>query len=131
MSFSRNFGKEAAMLSGLKHAKGEYVTVIDTDLQQSPEVVVAMVDFLGKNEDYDCVAAYQEHRVETKGISFLKNMFYKFINKVCEVTFVPGASDFRTFRHSMVEAIISLPEYFRFSKGIFSWVGYNTYYMPY
>lgn len=131
VSFSRNFGKEAAMLAGLKHAKGDYVAIIDTDLQQSPEIVVTMADFLEKNADYDCVAAYQEHRIEAKGISFLKNMFYKFINKVCEVSFVPGASDFRTFRHSMVESIVSLPEYFRFSKGIFSWVGYNTYYMPY
>lgn len=131
VNFSRNFGKEAAMLSGLKHSKGDYVTIIDADLQQSPEVVINMVDFLEKNSDYDCVAAYQDHRLESKKIRVLKKTFYKLINRVCNVNFVSGASDFRTFRRPMVEAIISLPEYFRFSKGLFSWVGYNTYYMPY
>lgn len=131
VNFSRNFGKEAAMLSGLKHSGGDYVTIIDADLQQSPEVVIDMLDFLENNKEYDCVAAYQDHRLETKRIRILKNFFYKFMNNVCNVEFVPGASDFRTFRHSMVEAIISLPEYYRFSKGLFSWVGYNTYYMPY
>ena len=131
ISFSRNFGKEASMLSGLKHARGEYVTIIDADLQQSPQVVIQMVDFLDNNISYDCVAAYQDHRLEAKSIIFLKKIFYKVINKICDVTFVAGASDFRTFRHSMVDAITSLPEYFRFSKGIFSWVGYNTYYIPY
>lgn len=131
ISFSRNFGKEASMLSGLKHARGEYVTIIDADLQQSPQVVIQMVDFLDNNISYDCVAAYQDHRLEAKSIIFLKKIFYKVINKISDVTFVAGASDFRTFRHSMVDAITSLPEYFRFSKGIFSWVGYNTYYIPY
>lgn len=131
VSFSRNFGKEAAMLAGLKHAKGEYVTIIDADLQQSPQLVVEMVDFLEKHEDYDCVAAYQEQRKESKKMTFLKESFYALINKVCEIEFVSGASDFRTFRKQVVEAIISLPEYSRFSKGIFSWVGFNTYYMPY
>ncbi|MCM1235256.1 MAG: glycosyltransferase, partial [Ruminococcus flavefaciens] len=131
VNFSRNFGKEAAILSGLRHSDGDYITIIDADLQQSPEMVINMVDFLENNGDYDCVAAYQEHRLEAKKIKVLKNLFYKLINKVCNVEFVSGASDFRTFRHSMVEAIISLPEYFRFSKGLFSWVGYNTYYMPY
>lgn len=131
VNFSRNFGKEAAILSGLRHANGDYVTIIDADLQQSPEVVIDMVDFLENNSEYDCVAAYQDHRLETKRLRTLKKLFYKLINKICNVEFVSGASDFRTFRSSMVEAIISLPEYFRFSKGIFSWVGYNTYYMPY
>lgn len=131
ISFSRNFGKEAAMLSGLKHASGEYVTIIDADLQQSPQIVIQMVDFLDSNTNYDCVAAYQEHRLEAQSIIFMKKIFYKIINKVCDVTFIAGASDFRTFRHSMVDAITSLPEYCRFSKGIFSWVGYNTYYIPY
>lgn len=131
VNFSRNFGKEAAMLSGLKHSTGDYITIIDADLQQSPETVIDMVEFLENNSAYDCVAAYQNHRLETKRIQILKKLFYKLINKICNVEFVSGASDFRTFRHSMIEAIISLPEYFRFSKGLFSWVGYNTYYMPY
>ena len=128
---SRNFGKEAAMYAGLQKATGEYITIIDADLQQRPEVVVDMVQFLDENVDYDCVAAYQSERKEGRFLSFLKKMFYKFINAVCEIDFKSGASDFRTFRYNMVQSILDIKEYFRFSKGIFSWVGYNTYYMPY
>ena len=131
ISFSRNFGKEAAVLAGLKHSKGEFVSIIDADLQQRPEVVITMVNILDNNLEYDCVAAYQEHRREGKILSFFKKMFYKTINRVCEIEFYNGASDFRTFRRKMVNAIIDMPEYFRFSKGIFSWVGFNTHYIPY
>ena len=131
INFSRNFGKEAAMYAGLKKAIGDYVTIIDADLQQRPELVVTMVRFLDENPDFDCVAAFQEERKEGKLLSFFKKMFYRFINTVCEIDFQSGASDFRTFRHNMVESILEIKEYFRFSKGIFSWVGYNTYYMPY
>ena len=131
VNFSRNFGKEAAMYAGLQKAEGRYVTLIDADLQQRPEVVVDMVDFLDANEDFDCVAAYQKERNEGKVLSFFKKIFYKLINRLCEIDFHNGASDFRTFRREMAEAILRLPEYFRFSKGIFSWVGYNTYFMPY
>lgn len=131
INFSRNFGKEAAMYAGLQKASGDYITIIDADLQQRPEIVMEMVEFLDKNRDYDCVAAYQEERKESKLLSFFKGVFYKFINKICEIDFKSGASDFRTFRHNMVESIVEMKEYFRFSKGIFSWIGYNTYYMPY
>lgn len=131
VNFSRNFGKEAAMYAGLQKAEGRYVTVIDADLQQSPEIVVDMVDFLDANEDYDCVAAYQKERKEGAVLSFFKKSFYKLINSMCEINFQSGASDFRTFRREMVESILEMKEYFRFSKGIFSWVGYNTYFMPY
>lgn len=131
INFSRNFGKEAAMLSGMKHTTGDYITIIDADLQQSPNLVIDMVNFLENNEDYDCVATYQERRSESKLLAGFKNMFYKLMNKICEIEFVSGASDFRTFRKPMIDAILSLPEYSRFSKGIFSWVGFNTYYMPY
>lgn len=131
INFSRNFGKEAAVLAGLKRSTGDYVSLIDADLQQRPEIVVEMVNFLEAHEEYDAVAAYQEQRIEGKAMSGMKNMFYKLINKVCDIEFYSGASDFRTFRRSVVEAILSLPEYFRFSKGIFSWVGFDTYYMPY
>lgn len=131
INFSRNFGKEAAVLAGLKRAAGDYITIIDADLQQSPEIVVNMVNFLNKNKEYDAVAAYQEKRIEGKAISGVKNLFYRLINKVCDIEFYSGASDFRTFRRNVVEALISMPEYFRFSKGLFSWVGFNTYYMPY
>ncbi len=131
LSFSRNFGKEAAMYAGLSNAKGDYVCIIDVDLQQRPEVVLQMVNILDENEEYDCVAAYQKERKESKAMITLKNAFYKLINKVTEVDFVSGASDFRTFRRSMVEAILDMTEYHRFSKGIFSWVGFNTKFIPY
>ena len=129
--FSRNFGKEAAIYAGFQKASGDLVTVIDADLQQRPEIVVKMVKILLENEEYDCVAAYQEERHEGKMVGGLKNMFYKIINKTREIEFYPGASDFRTFRRTVVDAILSLPEYHRFSKGIFSWVGFNTCYIPY
>ena len=131
LSFSRNFGKEAAIYAGFQKASGDLVTVIDADLQQRPEIVVKMVKILLENEEYDCVAAYQEERHEGKMVGGLKNMFYKIINKTSEIEFYPGASDFRTFRRTVVDAILSLPEYHRFSKGIFSWVGFNTCYIPY
>ena len=131
INFSRNFGKEAAMLAGLENAKGDFVTVIDADLQQRPEVVLEMLEILRNEPDTDCVCAYQEKRREGRITSFFKKSFYKIINKVCETDFRDGASDFRTFRRTMVEAILSMREYHRFSKGIFSWVGFNTHYIPY
>lgn len=131
LNFSRNFGKEAAMYAGLGKADGDFVTIIDADLQQRPEIALEMVDFLENNPDYDCVAAYQAERNEGAVLSFFKNTFYKLINGMCEIDFKQGASDFRTFRHEVVDAILSVREYHRFSKGIFSWVGFNTHYIPY
>ncbi len=131
INFSRNFGKEAAMYAGLQKAEGDYVTLIDADLQQKPEIALDMVNFLENNPDYDCVAAYQEQRREGAVLSMFKSMFYKIINKMCEIDFKQGASDFRTFRREVVDAILSVREYHRFSKGIFSWVGFNTHYIPY
>lgn len=131
VEFSRNFGKEAAMLAGLRHATGDFVTIIDADLQQRPEIVVKMAEHLLENEDCDMVAAYQDKRNEGKFISFMKKCFYKCINMTSETEFFQGASDFRTFRKRVADAILSLPEYYRFSKGIFSWIGFNTHYMPY
>lgn len=130
-TFSRNFGKEAAIYAGFQKATGDFITVIDADLQQSPETVARMVKILQDNEEFDCVAAYQEKRQEGKLVSKLKDMFYKIINRTSEIEFFPGASDFRTFRRPVVDAVLSLPEYHRFSKGIFSWVGFNTCYIPY
>ena len=130
-TFSRNFGKEAAIYAGFQKATGDLITVIDADLQQRPETVAKMVKILLDNEEIDCVAAYQEKRQEGKLVSKLKDMFYKIINRTSEIEFFPGASDFRTFRRPVVDAVLSLPEYHRFSKGIFSWVGFNTCYIPY
>lgn len=131
IDFSRNFGKEAAMYAGLQKAEGEYTCIIDTDLQQRPETVLDMVFFLEKNPQFDCVAAFQEKRMENRFVSCCKNLFYKCINSICDIDFKSGASDFRTFRRSVREAVLSFGECYRFMKGIFSWVGFNTYYMPY
>lgn len=131
INFSRNFGKEAAMYAGLKEAEGELVTIIDADLQQRPELILRMIDILNENEQFDSVAAFQEVRKEGKVLTFFKDTFYKVINSMSTVPFVQGASDFRTFRRKVVDSILKLSEYHRFSKGIFSFVGYNTYYLPY
>ncbi len=131
VNLSRNFGKEAAILAGLKRASGDYIALVDADLQQRPEIVVDMVNYLESHEEYDVVAAYQEHRIEGKIMSGVKGLFYKLINKVCDIEFYAGASDFRTFRRTVAEALINIPEYHRFSKGLFSWIGFNTYYLPY
>ena len=131
VNFSRNFGKESAMYAGLKESEGDYVAVIDADLQQKPSIVLDMVKTLDAEPEYDCVAAYQDERKESKLLVFFKNGFYKIINKFSDTEFVQGASDFRTFRRPMVEAILSMDEYFRFSKGLFSWVGFNTKFIPY
>lgn len=131
ISFSRNFGKEAAMYAGLQNASGEYTGIIDADLQQSPEIVVEMVKYLDENPETDSVAAVQKHREEGKVRIFFKNIFYTLINKVAEVDLKAGASDFRVFRKNVAEAIINMPEYYRFSKGIFSWIGFETHYIGY
>lgn len=131
ISFSRNFGKEAGLYAGLQYASGEYISLIDADLQQRPEIVREMVQFLDENPDYDVVAAYQDRRREGKVLSFFKKSFYQIINKMSHVTLQPEASDFRTFRKSVRDSILSLGEYHRFSKGIFAWVGYKTHFIPY
>lgn len=131
ISFSRNFGKEAAMYAGLKETTGEYVAIIDADLQQRPEILLEMMDILDKNEEYDAVAAFQKERTEGKALSLCKRAFYSIINSIAETEFKQGASDFRMIRRKVADAIIDIKEYYRFSKGIFSWVGFNTYYMEY
>ena len=129
--FSRNFGKEAAMYAGLKESTGDYVSIIDADLQQDPKYLLEMEKILDEKEDYDSVALFQDKRNESSLLKFFKKRFYKLINSISEVEFVTGASDFRMFRRNMVDAIIEMSEKNRFSKGIFSWVGFNTYYLPY
>lgn len=131
INFSRNFGKEAAMYAGLKEAIGQYTAIIDADLQQEPSYVLKMMSILEKDEEIDSVAAYQEKRKEGKMLRAFKSTFYRLINKISQVEFIDGASDFRLLSRPMVEAILSLPEANRFSKGIFSWIGFHTYYMPY
>ena len=131
ISFSRNFGKEAGIFAGMKQASGEYISLIDADLQQRPEIVRDMVKILDEKANIDVVAAYQDRRGESKVLSFFKKGFYRLINKLSDVNLKSDASDFRTFRRSVAESILSLGEYHRFSKGIFAWVGYKTDYIPY
>lgn len=131
ISFSRNFGKEAGIYAGLSQTSGDYVCIIDADLQQRPEIARQMVQILDEHEEYDMVAAYQDRRGESKVLSFFKRRFYSIINKMAKVDVKADASDFRTFRRSVANSILELTEYHRFSKGIFAWVGFNTCYIPY
>ena len=131
LSFSRNFRKEAAMLAGLEHATGEYTCFIDADLQQNPKYLIEMYEFLENNKDYDEVSMVMKN-INHKGIMNLgKNAFYKLMNSLCDIKLESSASDFRMFRTNVKEAMISLSEKNRFTKGIFSWVGFNVKYLPY
>ena len=131
VNFSRNFGKESAMYAGLQNACGELVSIIDADLQQDPAIVKKMVEMLDSNPEIDCVCACQEDRHEGKFTTACKNAFYKFADRFTEISFQSGASDFRTFRKNVRDALLSMGEFHRFSKGLFSWVGFNTVYIPY
>lgn len=131
ISFSRNFGKDAGIYAGMQHADGEYISLIDADLQQRPEIVRNMVNILDDQPEYDVIAAYQNRRNEGKILTFFKESFYSIINKLSTVKLKADASDFRTFRRCVRDSIIDLAEYHRFSKGIFAWVGYSTCYIPY
>lgn len=129
ISFSRNFGKEAAIWAGLNNATGDIIGIIDADLQQDPQDALNMVDALLDNDDCDMVAAFQAHRHEGRLLSFLKRSFYSLMDSMMETPVLKDASDFRVFRRCVADTILSMPEFHRFSKGIFSWVGFNT--MPY
>lgn len=132
ISFSRNFGKESAMLAGLECASGSYVAIMDADLQHRPETLVEMYNKLVSEPDYDAVCAYKSSRKAESSLKrTLTSLFYRFNNLISDVKLLPGASDFRVFKASVKDAIISLPEKTRFLKGIFSWVGFNTIYVPY
>ncbi|HFI0602303.1 TPA: glycosyltransferase family 2 protein [Streptococcus suis] len=132
ISFSRNFGKEAALYAGLQAAQGELVTVMDVDLQDPPEMLTQMKAILDANPELDCVGTRRISRNGEPPIrSFFAKLFYKLMNKISQVEVVDGARDFRLMRRHMVDAILSVSEYNRFSKGIFAWVGFETEYLPY
>lgn len=126
ISFSRNFGKEAAMIAGLEHATGDYVTTMDVDLQDPPALLIEMFETLEEGK-YDCVATKSTNR---KGYSFFRKTFtkwfYAIISKISSIEMVPGARDFRLMTRQMVDAVISMKEYNRYSKGLFSFVGFDT-----
>ena len=131
ISFSRNFGKEAAMFAGLEASTGDYVAIMDVDLQDPPSLLKEMFELLETGE-YDCVAT---RRVSRKGEpvirSFFARMYYKIINRISKTEIVDGARDFRLMTRQMVDSVLSVTEYNRFSKGIFSWVGYRKKWLEY
>ena len=132
ISFSRNFGKESAIYAGLESARGEYIGIIDADLQQDPRIAFEMYKYLESHPECDIVAAYQEQRRESKVLSWFKRMFYKTFNATAdEISIPPNMSDFRVFRRCVAQALLQMPEYLRFSKGLFSWIGFNLHPMPY
>ena len=135
VSFSRNFGKEAAMYAGLQHAKGDYVAVMDADLQDPPEMLPDMLRILEESPADDPVDCVGTRRTDRKGEppirSFFARCFYKLINRISKTEIVDGARDYRLMTRRMVDAILSLSEYNRFSKGIFSWVGFKTRWLEY
>ncbi len=126
LSFSRNFGKEAALYAGLKNAQGNYVATMDVDMQDPPGLLPEMYRIL-KEENYDSVATRRSTRTgEPRIRSFLSESFYKFINKISRTEIVNGARDYRLMKRKMVDAVLGMSEYNRFSKGIFEWVGFRT-----
>lgn len=131
LSFSRNFGKEAAMYAGFCNACGDYVAVMDADMQDPPSLLPEMVKILDTGE-YDSVATCRLNRAGEPLIrSFFARGFYKIINCISEADIVEGARDFRLMKRNMVDGIISMGEYNRFSKGIFGWLGFQTFWLPY
>ena len=131
ISFSRNFGKEAGLYAGLQQATGDYVAVMDVDLQDPPEMLPEMLQII-REEEYDCVGTRRVSRDGEPPIrSFFARQFYRIINNISETEIVDGARDYRLMTRQMVNAILSMEEYNRFSKGIFSWVGFDTKYLEY
>ena len=131
ISFSRNFGKESALYAGLSHSKGDYVVIMDVDLQDPPSLLPEMINII-ENSDYDIVATRRTSREGEPPIrSFFAKMFYKIINKVSKLELVDGARDYRIMTRQSVNALLELQEYNRFSKGLFNWIGFNTKWLSY
>lgn len=131
LSFSRNFGKEAAMLAGLDYCRGDYVVIMDADLQHPPALLPKMAEIMCSG-DYDCVATKRSNRSGEPPIrSWFARLFYRIINKLSDAEVVDGACDFRLMKRGVVDSIIRMREVNRFSKGIFGWVGYRIYWLPF
>lgn len=131
ISFSRNFGKESAMYAGICNVDGDYVAVIDADMQDPPKLLPEMVSILETGE-YDSVATRRENRFgEPKIRSWFARLFYKIMNRISETDIVDGARDYRLMKREMADAIISMKEYNRFSKGIYGWIGFRTYWLSF
>lgn len=131
ISFSRNFGKDAAIYAGMKESKGKYISIIDSDLQQHPKHILDMIDFLDKNEEYDEVAMVNSYEKDSVIQKIFKKKFYKLMSKLTKYNFEVGASDFRTIRSYVAKTLVELKETNRFTKGLFAWTGFNIKYMKY
>ncbi len=131
ISFTRNFGKEAAIYAGLSECEGDYISLLDADLQQPPAMILSMLTILETNPGLDMVAAVQTTRQEPIFIQGCKQLFYKMMNYLSDFEFPANAGDFRTFRKNVGETVVSMKEYNRFSKGLFCWGGFHIYYLPY
>lgn len=130
ISFSRNFGKEAAILAGLKNFNGDYAIIMDADLQHPPRLIIDMIEKV--EEGYDSVSTKRIDRSgESKLRGLFSKLFFRFLNKISDIPIVEGATDFRIMSKQMVDSVLDLTEYHRFSKGIFEWVGYDTYWIEY
>lgn len=131
LSFSRNFGKESALYAGLEYSAGDYVAILDADLQDPPSLLPEMIEYI-TNEGYDCVATRRSTRKGEPPVrSFFARMFYRIINRISNTEVVDGARDFRLMHRKVVEAILQMSEYNRFTKGIYGWVGYKTKWIAY
>jgi len=131
ISFSRNFGKEAAVYAGLQNCIGDYAVVMDADLQHPPDMLLTMYESIA-NDGYDCATAYRESREGEPAVrSFFARSFYKLINRIANIKMTDGATDYSMMTRQVVEAILTLPEFNRFYKGIQSWVGFNVKWLPY
>lgn len=131
IELSRNFGKESALFAGLDHASGDYIGFIDADMQQDPQVALTMLQILINEPEFDCVAAVQKKRRESLGIRLFKRCFYRIFNVMSSTQLLADVSDFRVFTRQVADAILSMHENYRFSKGLFSWVGFRTKVIPY
>ena len=131
ISFTRNFGKDAAIYAGLKEAHSKYISIIDSDLQQHPKHILEMVEFLEKNEDYDEVAMVNSYSNDSFIQKKMKKCFYKLMTKLTHYNFEVGASDFRTIRNYVAKTLIDLKETNRFTKGLFAWTGFNIKFLKY
>jgi glycosyltransferase involved in cell wall biosynthesis len=131
VQFSRNFGKDAAIYAGMKVSTAEYTCIIDADLQQNPKYILDMLDYLEKHDEYDEVCMTNDYNDSSFINKIFKKQFYKLMTRLSGQQFKVGASDFRMFRKYVNKAILELGETERFSKGLFAWVGFNIYYMPY
>jgi glycosyltransferase involved in cell wall biosynthesis len=131
ISFSRNFGKDAAIYAGMKESKGKYISIIDSDLQQHPKYILNMIEFLDKHEEYDEVAMVNSYEKDSLIQKLFKKKFYKLMSKVTKYNFEVGASDFRTIRSYVAKTLVELKETNRFTKGLFAWTGFNIKYMKY